>query len=164
MRPGRLPAATAAALAATAVLAAGCGGYSHPLTTNEPAALGANAQVGQVMLRGVEVSTGMTNVNRDATVRLTLVNQASQPDALTAVASDVAGQVKMLADASCNQTARIALPSGPSAQYMIRLSDLKIGLVRGGNVPITFTFANAGTITVPTPIDGIASLPAGCAG
>jgi len=31
-------------------------------------------------------------------------------------------------------------------------------------VPITFTFANAGTITVPTPIGSKATLPAGCAG
>ena len=106
----------------------------------------------------------MTDTNRDATVRLTLVNQAGRPDALTAVASDVAGKVEMLADASCNQTARIELPAGPSAQYTIRLSDLRIGLVRGGNVPITFTFANAGTITVPTPIGSKATLPAGCAG
>jgi copper(I)-binding protein len=153
----------AVALAATAVLVAGCG-YSHPLASPGPASIGANAQVGQVLLRDVQVSTGVTDVNRDATVRLTLVNQAGQPDALTAVASDVAGRVEMFADASCTQTARVALPAGPSAQYLIRLSDLRIGLVRGGNVPITFTFANAGTITVPTPIDGNGSLPAGCAG
>ena len=115
------------------------------------------------MLRSVKVTTGVTDVNRDATVRLTLVNQAGRPDALTSVASDVAGRVEMLADASCNQTARIELPTGPSAQYTIRLSDLRIGLVRGGNVPITFTFANAGTITVPTPI-GSRATQAACAG
>ena len=153
----------AVALAATAVLVAGCG-YSHPAASPEPASIGANAQVGQALLRGVQVSTGVTDVNREATVRLTLVNQAGQPDALTAVASDVAGRVEMFADASCTQTDRVALPAGPSAQYTIRLSDLRIGLVRGGNVPITFTFANAGTITVPTPIDGNGTLPAGCAG
>jgi copper(I)-binding protein len=163
MRPGRVPAAAAVALAATAVLAAGCGNGQSAATT-QPTSIGANAQVGQVLLRGVKVTTGVTDTNRDATVRLTLVNQAGQPDALTAVASDVAGKVEMLADASCNQTARIELPAGPSAQYTIRLSDLRIGLVRGGNVPITFTFANAGTITVPTPIGSKPTLPAGCAG
>ena len=47
---------------------------------------------------------------------------------------------------------------------MIRLSDLRAGLVRGGNVPITFTFANAGMITVPAPVDSDTALPAGCAG
>jgi copper(I)-binding protein len=154
----------AVALAATAMLAAGCG-YSHSLaSTSATTSTGANAQVGQVQLRDVQVNTGVTDVNRDATVRLTLVNQAGQPDALTAVASDVAGRVEMFADASCTQTGRVTLPAGPSAQYTIRLSDLRIGLVRGGNVPITFTFANAGTITVPTPIDGTGTLPAGCAG
>ena len=95
---------------------------------------------------------------------LTIENKGAAPDRLTAVSGDVAGKVEMLADASCNQTARIELPAGPSAQYTIRLSDLRIGLVRGGNVPITFTFANAGTITVPTPIGSKATLPAGCAG
>ena len=156
----------AVALAATAMLVAGCAGYSHPLASAEPASVGANAQVGQVLLRDVQVSTGVPAMNRDATVRLTLVNQAGQPDALTAVASDVAGRVEMFADANCTQTARVALPAGPSAQYTIGLSDLRIGLVRGGNVPITFTFANAGTITVPTPIDGTGTgtLPTGCAG
>lgn len=163
MRPGRVPAATAVALAATAVLAAGCGN-GGPVASTEPASFGANAQVGQVLLRGVEVTTGVTDVNRDATVRVTLVNQAGQPDALTAVSSDVAGRVEMLADSSCNQTARIELPAGPSAQYTIRLNDLRIGLVRGGNVPITFTFANAGSITVPTPVGTTGALPAGCAG
>jgi copper(I)-binding protein len=162
MRPGRVPAATAIALAATAVLAAGCSNGHSAATT--PASFGANAQVGQVLLRGVEVTTGVTDTNRDATVRVTLVNQAGQPDALTGVASDVAGKVELLADASCNQTARIELPAGPSAQYTIRLSDLRVGLVRGGNVPITFTFANAGTITVPTPVGSLAVAAAGCAG
>lgn len=162
MRPGRVPAATAIALAATAVLAAGCSNGHSAATT--PASFGANAQVGQVLLRGVEVTTGVTDTNRDATVRVTFVNQAGQPDALTGVASDVAGKVELLADASCNQTARIELPAGPSAQYTIRLSDLRVGLVRGGNVPITFTFANAGTITVPTPVGSLAVAAAGCAG
>jgi hypothetical protein len=30
--------------------------------------------------------------------------------------------------------------------------------------PITFTFANAGMITVPAPVDSDTALPAGCAG
>ena len=163
MRPGRVPAATAIALAATAVLAAGCSNGHSAATT--PASFGANAQVGQVLLRGVQVTTGVTDTNRDATVRVTLVNQAGQPDALTAVASDVAGGVEMFANADCTATAaRLALPAGPSAQYTIRLTDLRIGLVRGSNVPITFTFTNAGSITVPTPIDGGTAIPAGCAG
>jgi periplasmic copper chaperone A len=164
MRPGRVPAATAVAVAATAVLVAGCGN-SQPAVT-QPGTIGANAKVGQVLLRDVEVTTGITGPSRDATVRLTLVNQAGQPDALTAVASDVAGRVEMFANTGCTATAaRLALPpAGPSAQYTIRLRDLRIGLVRGGNVPITFTFANAGTITVPTPIGSDTAAPAGCAG
>jgi copper(I)-binding protein len=162
MRPGRVPAAAAVALAATAVLVAGCGN-SQPVAI-QPGTMGANAKVGQVLLRDVEVTTGITGASRDATVRLTLVNQAGQSDVLTAVASDVAGRVEMLADAGCSRTtAQLVLPAGPSAQYAIRLSDLRVGIVRGGNVPITFTFANAGTITVPTPVDGDTTLPAGCA-
>lgn len=168
MRPGRIPAAAAVAVAATAVLVAGCGN-SQPAATQpaatQPGTTGANAKVGQVLLRDVEVTTGITGASREATVRLTIVNQAGQPDALTAVASDVAGRVEMFANTGCTATAaRIALPAGPSAQYTIRLRDLRIGLVRGGNVPITFTFANAGTITVPTPVGSDTTAPAGCAG
>lgn len=165
MCPGRMRAAAgAAALAAIAVLAAGCGNQQAGATA-QPTTMGANAQVGQVLLRDVHVTTGTTDPSQGATVLLTLVNQAGQPDALTAVASDVAGRVDMLADAGCTRsTTRLALPAGPSAQYMIRLSDLRAGLVRGGNVPITFTFANAGMITVPAPVDSDTALPAGCAG
>lgn len=164
MCPGRVRAAGGAALAVIAVLAAGCGVQQTGAAT-QPTTMGANAQVGQVLLRGVQVTTGTTDPNRDATVRLTLVNQAGQPDTLTAVASDVAGRVEMLADAGCTRsTTRLTLPAGPSAQYLIRLSDLKAGIVRGGNVPITFTFANAGMITVPVPVDSDTALPAGCAG
>jgi periplasmic copper chaperone A len=164
MCPGRVPAAAAVALAAIAVLATGCGN-TQPAASSQPASMGANAQVGQVLLRDVQVTTGTTDLGRDATVRLTLVNQAGTPDALTAVGSDVAGRAEMLADSACSRsTVRLAVPAGPSAQYLIRLSDLRIGLVRGGNVPITFTFANAGTITVPTPVGSDTALPAGCAG
>lgn len=163
MRPGRVPAAMAVAVTATAMLVAGCGD-SQPAAT-QPGITGANAKVGQVLLRDVKVTTGIAGASRDATARLTLVNQAGQPDALTAVASDVAARVEMFANTGCTATAaRIALPVGLSAQYTIRLRDLRIGLVRGGNVPITFTFANAGTITVPTPIGNDTSSPAGCAG
>ena len=117
MRPGRVPAAIALAVVATAALVAGCGNGGQSLASTEPASLGASAQVGQVLLRGVEVVTipRTTDVNRDAAVRVTLVNQAGRPDALTGVASDVAGRVEMLAAAGCNATARIELPAGPSA-------------------------------------------------
>ena len=162
MRTGRVRLAAAASLAAAAALLAGCGNQ-QPGASTQPTTMGASAQVGQVQLRDVQVMTGTTDPNHDATVRLTLVNNAGKPDALTAVSSDVAGRVQMLADAACSRsTARLALPAGPSAQYMIRLNDLKAGLVRGGNVPITFTFANAGTITVPAPVDSDTALPAGC--
>ena len=163
MCPGRVRAAAGAALAGIAVLAAGCGNQQAGSAT-QPTTTGANAQVGQVLLRDVQVMTGTTDPNHDATVRFTLVNQAGRPDALTAVTSDVAGRVDMLADAGCTRsTTRLALAAGPSAQYLVRLSDLRAGLVRGGNVPITFTFANAGMITVPAPVDSDTALPAGCA-
>jgi periplasmic copper chaperone A len=163
MRPGRVPAAAAVAVAATAALVAACGAAQPAVS--QPGTTGASAKVGQVQLSDVEVVTGIAGASRDATVRLTVVNQAGQPDALTAVASDVAGRVEIFANTGCTATAaRLALPAGPSAQYTIRLRDLRIGLVRGGNVPVTFTFANAGSITVPTPIGGDTALPTNCAG
>lgn len=155
-------------LVAAAVVLAGCG---HSQQVSQSGTVGANAQVGDVLLRNVRVadapSRGLLG-GSDATVRLTLINQAGQPDALTGITSDVATRVEIRSDTDCDGTAetlaRLALPartdgSSPpnaprptDARYFLSLVDLRVGILAGGIVPITFTFQNAGSITVPTPV------------
>lgn len=146
------------ALAAVGVLAA-CG---QPQAAVTSAAVGADAQVGGVLLQHVHVDnpppTGHPD-RSDATVWLTLVNQAAQPDALTDVSTDVATRVEILAGTGCDGTALplLDLPAGAPAPggrgYHLRLVELRVGILPGGNIPITFTFRHAGSITVPTPVD-----------
>lgn len=156
----------ALALAAMGVLAA-CG---QPQEAVRSAAIGADAHVGGVLLRDVHVDsptrTGHPD-RSDATVGLTLVNQAARPDALTGVSTDVATRVDILAGTGCDTAKTLPvlnLPVGTSAPggsgYHLRLVDLRVGILRGGNIPITFTFRHAGSITVPTPVDSGAG-PAG---
>jgi copper(I)-binding protein len=171
-------------VAAAAVLA-GCG---QPQQVSQSGTVGANAQVGDVLLRNVRIADappqGLLG-GRDATVRLTLINQAGQPDALTGITSDVATRVEIRSDTDCDGTAetlgRLALPArtdrssppdapGPTdARYFLSLVDLRVGILAGGMVPITFTFQNAGSITIPTPVaisadsgTGTSASPAAC--
>jgi copper(I)-binding protein len=155
------------AVAAVALLAA-CG---QPQEAVQSGAVGANAEVGRVLLRNVHVDGPPTTGHPDrsaATVWLTLVNEAAQPDALTDVSTDVATRVVILAGTGCDATAetlpRLDLPAGTPAPgrggYHLRLVELRVGILPGANIPITFTFRHAGSITVPTPVDSGAG-PAG---
>jgi copper(I)-binding protein len=188
--PDRLPAArrpradrrrtgAAVLVLSAATLLAGCG---RPQQVLQSGTVGANSQVGDVLLRNVYVEnpagTGYPG-GGDATVRLTIINQAGRPDALTAVSSDVATRVEILADTDRDGTAetlprldlpaRTDLPSPPNApgpthaDYFLRMLDLKVGILQGTSVPITFVFRHAGSVTLPTPVDGTAAGDAGTA-
>jgi copper(I)-binding protein len=162
-----------------AALLAGCGQLQQ---VTQSGTVGASGQVGAVLLRDVYVERPPSNIypgGSNATLRLTLINQASQPDALTSATTDVAARVEILADTGCDGTtetlprldlpARVDLTSSPNApgpthaQYFLRLIDLKIGILQGGSVSITFTFSRAGTVTLPAPVGGITTHPAGTA-
>jgi copper(I)-binding protein len=177
--PGRRRTGTAILILAAAAALGGCG---SPQQVIQSGTIGANAQVGHVLLRNVYVqrSTATSFPNPgDATVRLVLINQASRPDTLTGVSTDVAGRVEILSDADCDGRAqvvpRLDLPArvdstsppnapGPTAAgYFLHLVDLKVGIIQGGSVPITFTFSRAGTVTLPTPVEGPAPPPAAVA-
>jgi copper(I)-binding protein len=147
-----------ASIAGLAVLLAGCGNSAD---VSPAGTVGANAQIGGILLHNVHVDnpppTGYPS-GSDATVQLALVNQADQPDTLTSVTSDVATRVEILSGTGCAGTPqpRLDLPASSPADgpgYALRLVDLRVGIAQGGNVPITLTFAHAGSITVPTPIE-----------
>ena len=157
--------ATVPVLCAGALLSA-CG---HPQEVIQSGTVGSNAQVGDVLLRNVYVEDPPQESypgGSDATVRLTLINQAGRPDTLTAVSTDVADHVEIVVGcdgtprtvSSLDLPARIDAASPPNrpgpndAGYALRLVDLRTGILQGGSVPIEFTFRNAGSITLPTPV------------
>jgi copper(I)-binding protein len=179
LRADRRRIGTATMVMSVAALLAGC---AQPQQVIQSGTVGANSQVGDVLLRNVYIEnptgTGYPG-GSDATVRLTIINQASRPDALTTVTTDVAARVVILADTDCDGTpetlprlelpARIDLSSPPNAPgptdagYFLRLLDLKVGILQGTSVPITFVFSRAGSVTLLTPVDGTAAHAAGTA-
>jgi copper(I)-binding protein len=169
---------SAATLACAVAVLAGCG---HPQEVLQSGTVGTNAQIGAILLRNVYVENPMRNGYRsagDATVRLTLINQADRPDTLTAVTSDVATRVEILLGSGCQSTqhtvaslelpARVDVSSPPNrpgpteAAYALRLVDLRVGILQGATVPISFRFARAGTITLPTPVEAATQPSAPC--
>ena len=152
----------ALAIVAAAALLAGCS-----KSTQDRPELGANVKVGDVLLGDVRVVEPLASANasdRTPTVLLTLANQGDQPDSLTGVTTDVATRVEIRADPHCDGTGQtlnhLQLPAvadrtSPPAErgYFLRLVDLRVGILPGGIVPITFTFTHAGSITIPVPVE-----------
>ncbi len=133
---------------------------------------GVQANVGDVLLRDIsldEPADGTYEPGDVARLRLVLFNEASAADALTSVSTPVAADVRLLVDRDCDGTAErtgtVPLPpqppvarpaptppNGPEPYYRVDLL-LDRDLRSGEFVPVTFSFANAGTTTVQVPIE-----------
>ena len=135
-------------------------------------AAGVHTNVGQVLLRDVSVDEPVDGVYERgdvARLRVVLFNKAPVPDVLTSVSTPVAADVRLLVDADCDGTAErigsIPLapqppvarpaptpPNGPEPFYRVDVAFDE--QVRTGEfIPVTFTFANAGSTTVQVPVE-----------
>lgn len=153
---------------------AGCG-TERPLASESQflhGAGGVHARVGEVLLRDVSIEEPRdTRYQAGEVVRLkvTLFNQAEVPDALVAVNSPAAEVSRLLVDRDCDGTAEIVgrvplpakelvrtpaptMPNGPEVNYRVDLR-LDQPLRSGLSVPVTFTFARAGSTTIQVPIE-----------
>jgi len=109
-------------------------------------------------------------------VYMTLANKAKDADRLTAASSDVASKVQIHEMAVVNgiMTMRqlvngLAIPAGGSVTlkpggYHVMLIGLKKQLVMGQSLPLTLTFAKAGTISITVPIKAIGASQGGMSG
>ncbi len=114
---------------------------------------GANAQVGDIMLRNVYLDEPPNPgylAGSDATVLLVLINQGGEPDTLTGITTPVATTVEIHWDRGCDGTAetlpRLELPAqvnltsppnapSPSrADYVLRLIDTTKPVLAGSTV------------------------------
>ena len=152
----------------------GCG-EERPLES-EPEFLhgagGVHAEVGEVLLRNVSIGEpGETlyAAGDTARLRLTLFNEAEQPDALVSVSTPAASRPRLLVDRDCDgraevvgriplpaqallRTPSVVTPDGPEVDYRVDL--LFDEPVRSGlTLPVTFTFARAGSTTVQVPVE-----------
>lgn len=153
-----------------------CGGAEEEVGGGEAGFLhgagGVHTQVGEVLLRDVSIDEPEGSAYRRgdvARLRVTLFNQAEQPDALVGVRSTAAGDIRILVDRDCDGTfessGEVALPAtpavrtpapgvpdGPEVNYLVGLRiDQEVD--SGSFVPVTFVFRNAGTTTVQVPVE-----------
>ncbi|MEU4248415.1 copper chaperone PCu(A)C [Amycolatopsis sp. NPDC026612] len=144
---------------------------------NVPAGtLGTNVEFGQLSLLNVYLlpsPDGDYRKGEAARVRFTLVNRGSTDEALTTVDSTAATAVTLHWDRACDGTAeqashlplpaRNGVPVVPGASgnrrgpYYAEMTGLDRTVV-ATTLPVTFTFAHAGTVTVQAkvrhPMDG----------
>lgn len=133
----------------------GCAAGQISQTAQQVAAIdGANASVGQLSVLNVLLETpAAANYGPGSTIPVSLVisNHGTQGDTLTGVSSPAAGAVKIGAG-------KIALPQqfnvqvNSAADNTISLEGITRPVCFGQSIPLTFTFAQAGSLTVQVPI------------
>ena len=101
---------------------------------------------------------------RTGAVYMTLANKANTSDRLTGAPSDMAAKVQIHEMSVVNGvmqmrqlTNGLAIPAGGSVMlepdsYHVMLIGLKKPLTTGETVPLTLTFAKAGTISITVPV------------
>lgn len=144
---------------------AACG---EPQEVLQSGAIGGTGQAGDVLLRGVYVDPADSYrylAGADPVVWLTLINDGKAVDTLTGVTTPYAAAVEIRWDRGCDGSAEVvpALPlkpadpapntsAGPAATildpYYLRLVDLDREVLAGTTIPLTFSFDNAGAVTV----------------
>lgn len=175
-RSARTLAGVAGAAALTGLLLSGCGTGQISQTSRQVAAVnGANATVGSVDLRDVQVAYPTAPAGPDALYRqggaaplvATLVNTAPVADRLLSVTSPAAESVQIQGDPTMPQDIALVSPGNlqlsPTNAKRVQL--VAEGLTRpvpaGAQIPMTFVFEKAGsvTVTVPTGVPHTAGSP-----
>lgn len=175
-RSARTLAGVAGAAALTGLLLSGCGTGQISQTSRQVAAVnGANVTVGSVDLRDVQVAYPTTPAGPDALYRqggaaplvATLVNTAPVADRLLSVTSPAAASVQIQGDPTMPQDIALVSPGNlqlsPTNAKRVQL--VAEGLTRsvpaGAQIPMTFVFEKAGsvTVTVPTGVPHTAGSP-----
>ncbi|WP_226352116.1 copper chaperone PCu(A)C [Pseudonocardia sp. ICBG601] len=175
-RSTRTLAGVAGAAALTGLLLSGCGTGQISQTSRQVAAVnGANVTVGSVDLRDVQIAYPTTPAGPDALYRqggaaplvATLVNTAPVADRLLSVTSPAAASVQIQGDPTMPQDIALVSPGNlqlsPTNAKRVQL--VAEGLTRpvpaGAQIPMTFVFEKAGsvTVTVPTGVPHAAGSP-----
>ncbi|PSL57394.1 copper(I)-binding protein [Saccharothrix carnea] len=150
---------------AAVVVSTSCG---EPQQVHGNGTVGANAEVGDVVLRNVFVRApgdGAYQRGEDAVVRLAMFSRSDRPDALLGVRTRSADQVELRSDTDCDGTAetvpRVAVPADRAVDrpgsvdpaYQLHVVDFSEEVRAGTTVPLTFIFEDAGEITVDALVE-----------
>ncbi|CAO5236162.1 copper chaperone PCu(A)C [Frankia sp. AgKG'84/4] len=177
-RPGRRGAATRTGLAAVACAAlvglTGCGSSgssgSSAVAAGGPAPTAAatvagtaSADLGDLHIRGAYIPQQASDT--EAAAYLTITDSGGTPDALTAVTTPLARSVTLHTTVTSGgaETMRalsqLPVPAHGTAAFTVGHNHLMLTnpvrrLTRGQQVPLTLTFAHAGTVTLTVPVVG----------
>ena len=127
--------------------------------------VGAMAEVGEITLRAVEFAYprgGVYEDGDDAELRMAIINDSEEADALVDISGEGFGDVEIDDDTAPGSgrpgsTSEIEIP-GNGAVFVdgedisISLTDLDESLTTGQSLELTFTFENAGEVTIPVTV------------
>jgi copper(I)-binding protein len=172
-----LRAATMGVLLLSPVVLSACSaGQVTQTATQQRDKTGAQAQVGDISLRQAELLPprgGSYAAGDDADLQVAIINGGTEADTLVRVAGDGFGSAEIQgpttgtgtsastsASASPSTESRssvIEIPAGTSvfvggSDYNVTLKNLRESLTTGQYLEVTFTFRNAGEVTVPVTV------------
>ena len=158
--------ARTAALSCLLLLAA-CGGDDAPLEVPGPEVRGGNAGVDapvseDVTVQDVELAfpeDGVYRAGEDAALYVGITNTGTEPVALVGVAGPDFGDVVVTPGLPLEVPADDNLYVGAEGAPTIRLVDLGDQLRSSESIPVTFTFAEAGEVTVEAVVDAAGQDP-----
>ncbi len=128
--------------------------------------VGAMTEVGDLNLRAVELEFprgGIYEAGDDAELRMAIVNTGGEDDALVDIIGDGFGDVEIDDDSAgssgsgSGSSSEVEIPAG-EAVYVdgdalsVSLTDLDDSLTAGQSLELTFTFENAGEVTIPVVV------------
>lgn len=147
----------AAAVAAVALLSSACAAGQHATTSEEQPTLdGTNGSVGEINLRGVTLQSPPSinyPTGSKVAIRLVLVNTGQQPDTLTSVTSPAFKSWHATPPTSVDIHPGTRTSWGtPEAKGELQLINTTKVLFPGTTIQMTFSFANAGSVTLTVPI------------
>jgi len=168
-----LRAATIGVLLLSPVVLSACSaGQVTQTATQERDKTGAQAQVGDISLRQVQLlnpRSGSYEQGDDADLQVAIVNGGSEADTLVSVEGEGFGSAEIegpsassssspaTGSSSSSSTDEIEIPAGDAVyvgedDYTITLTDLDEDLTTGQYLEVTFTFENAGEVTLPVTV------------
>ena len=172
-----LRAATMGVLLLSPVALSACSaGQVTQTATQERDKTGAQAQVGNISLRQAELlhpRGGSYERGDDADLQVAIINGGTEPDTLVRVGGDGFGSAEIQGPATGTGTSSAAsssaatstasgssvieIPTGASifvggSDYSITLKNLAEPLTTGQYLEVTFTFKNAGDVTLPVTV------------
>lgn len=158
-----LRAATMGVLLLSPVALTACSaGQVTQTATQERDKTGAQVQVGDLALRQVQLVSprgGTYDSGDDAELRMAIVNGGKEDDALIGVDGEGFGDAELRSSSSTGGSGdELEIPAdgavfvGEDGDAEITLTDLDEALTTGQYIDLTFTFENAGEITVEVTV------------